>query len=106
MASGACWYVRSAAPTPVLVETNVTKPMMRCGHAANAESDGKPHCVMCHGIRPGFDEIDEAPPSLVGRKAKCAYCKTTLDSSPTLAFFESTPLLPNDQFYCGCRGWD
>ena len=53
------------------------KPMMKCGHAANATCRGKagvkydppiPSCAICFCI-----EIDEAPPSLNGRQAKCDY---------------------------------
>lgn len=99
--------------------------MMKCGHAANAinAKTGKPSCVICVGIHPGAETIDDAPPSLIGRKARCSYynsmggrnnegpcrgktCKCEKDSSPNLAFFEYLPNKEFDMFYCGCFGWD
>ena len=112
------------------------KPMMKCGHAANSNHvlpDGtrKPSCVICYGIHPGAGEIDEAPPTFVGRLAYCCYkgspCKTHrygkgqsqpdfgefdaqgrafAPSSPDLPFFEHKPTQPHDEYYCGCFGWD
>lgn len=85
----------------------MSHPMMKCGHAANAyTTEGKPCCVICSGIRPGADEIDEHPPTLTGRLAKCPYCPRKEPSSPRLAFFEHQPKSEFDVFYCGCRGWD
>jgi hypothetical protein len=81
------------------------KPMMKCGHAANATTKGKPCCAICTGIRSGWNEIDEHAPSLDGRMAKCT-CGKTVPSSMSLAFFENCPDKPNDRFYCGCYGWD
>lgn len=94
------------------------KPMMKCGHAATGTNgDGNPSCVSCAGLDPGASEVDESPPSLVGRAAQCPYCKRLGPSTTDLPFFEY--LGPGsrhykckngpkefDEFYCGCRGWD
>ena len=64
------------------------KPMMQCGHAANAtDGEGKPCCAICVGLDPGATIIAEKP-SLEGREAQCPYCKKTVLSSWNLAFFE------------------
>lgn len=87
-------------------------PMMKCGHAANAErvtKEGKkePVCVICFGIDPGASIIDENPPDFEGRTAICSDCKgNEVPSNIDLAFFESTPEKEHDRYYCGCRGWD
>jgi hypothetical protein len=84
------------------------KPLMKCGHAANAtRSDGKEVCVICFGINDGYDQVADAP-DLTGRTAKCAYltCKSRQPSSTDLAFFEHKPEKAEDVYYCGCRGWD
>ena len=83
------------------------RPMMKCGHAANAvRSDGSPGCVICIGFHPGADVIDDEAPSLEGRRAICSDCSKTVPSGTHLAFFEHRPLLPTDDYYCGCHGWD
>jgi hypothetical protein len=56
----------------------MTKPMMKCGHAANAtDSEGNPVCAICYGINPQLSraatEVAEKPPDLEGRRARCAY---------------------------------
>lgn len=80
--------------------------MMKCGHAANGtRHNGEPVCVICFGLRPGAHEIDEAPPLLAGREAKCD-CGSRQASSSDLAYFEATPELATDLFYCGHNGWD
>jgi len=106
------------------------KPMMKCGHTANAwriNKDGtKEHsCVIC-----ACTEQAEAP-KLTGRKAKCTYygqpvgmknetyfpklmtqrngrncCGSIVESDMTLPFFSSHPDKEYDEFYCGCFGWD
>lgn len=106
-------------------------PMMKCGHAAHAkDGDGNPCCVICHGISGGLNKIvDDSPPSLAGRTARCSYygrtprarshegprekgcvrgapCKCEEPSSPDLAFFSHKPDREHDEFYCGCFGWD
>lgn len=108
--------------------------MMKCGHAANAKyKDGdewQPSCAICVGIAPGATEVDETPPDLTGRTARCSYYGSTPrprgssregpcgrtdpclcerpsdDDSGRLAFFGHKPDKPHDQFYCGCWGWD
>jgi hypothetical protein len=82
-------------------------PMMKCGHSANGvSSDGQPCCVICIGIDPGAEVVDDKPPDLSERRAKCSSCPRTEASSPDLAFFEHRPDQPMDSFYDGCRGWD
>jgi hypothetical protein len=82
-------------------------PLMKCGHAANAtDEEGRQVCVICIGINPGADEIDENPPILEGRMAKCTYCKSTMPSSTELPFFTYLGDKEKDDYYCGCRGWD
>ena len=103
-------------------------PMMKCGHAANATSDGKPSCVICHGIEGGLNMIvDDAPPDLSARRARCGYfgttpkgrnhesnygsvrgkpCTAEEPSNPDLPFFAHRPSEKFDTFYCGCWGWD
>jgi len=87
------------------------KPMMACGHRANAHGskvvDGVrvefPHaCVICDCFT-----IADSPPDLTGRKARCSYCKKERDSTDKwLAFFGHRPNELYDEYYCGCRGWD
>ena len=63
------------------------KPMMECGHAANAtDGDGKPCCVICAGIH-ARSSTPVAAPDLTGRSARCT-CGRTVPSSTDLAFFE------------------
>lgn len=85
----------------------MTTPMMMCGHAANATKGDQPVCVICCGLRHGWDVVDPNHAMLEGRTARC-YCGSTAPSSPTLAFFEHLPdgATGMDRFYCGCRGWD
>ena len=80
--------------------------MMKCGHAANAEADGKPVCVICALIHPGWNVVNDNPPDLTGRHAHC-YCGKTAPSNPDeLAFFEHRSDLAYDIYYCGHDGWD
>lgn len=76
-------------------------PLMKCGHTANAESNGKPCCVICDCF-----EIADTKPNLEGRKARCTYCNKMTDSSYNLPFFEYQANKTYDEYYCGCRGWD
>ncbi len=108
-------------------ENSMAHPMMKCGHAANATSNGKPACVICAGISGGANMIvNDNPPNLSGRKARCSYygtspkgrnyegesckrgevCKCERDSSEELAFFEYCLGKDFDKYYCGCWGWD
>jgi hypothetical protein len=63
------------------------KPMMMCGHAANAiTSNDLPCCVIC-APDPKSMKVSEYAPNLEGRMARCS-CKKLESSSTTLAFFE------------------
>lgn len=71
--------------------STTTKPMMKCGHAANAVRvllDGTtiPSCAIC-APSASASIVDDAPPDLTGRTAKCT-CGASAPSSPALAFFE------------------
>lgn len=117
------------------------QPMMKCGHAANSTTviDGErvPACVICAMI-PGLGDaglvVDDHPPDLSERRARCAYygtipktrnhesnhgckrgepclCEEPSDGGEKwakygLAFFEHKPKQEYDEFYCGCHGWD
>lgn len=107
----------------------MAKPMMKCGHAANATSDGKPVCAICAPVN-GWNEIDYSPDSLEGRLARCTYygypshgrdfgpiyggcncekgkvCKCETASDSELPFFEHRPGADFDSFFCGCKGWN
>ena len=84
------------------------KPMMKCGHQANAvRMPGEiPCCAICSGITEDALIIDDNPPDLTSRMAKCADCHRKKKSTDNLAFFRHQPDAPYDQFYCGCRGWN
>lgn len=105
----------------------MNKPMMGCGHAANAtDGNGKPSCAICIGIHTKASTIVESP-DLSDRKARCSYygsvpegrlhesnygcfrgekCMCEVPSSTDLPFFSHNPLNQYDQMYCGCWGWD
>lgn len=83
------------------------KPIMKCGHAANAvDKNGNPCCAICVGFTPNAFIVDDRTPDLTGRKAKCFYCGKERESSIELPFFEYKPDKEYDKFYCGCGGWD
>lgn len=105
------------------------KPLMKCGHTANAkDGEGNPVCAICAVLVPGWNEVDENPPSLAGRLARCTYygshnpnhghgpiyggceckgyCHCETASAPELPFFRPEPEADFDRFYCGCKGWD
>ncbi len=96
------------------------KPMMKCGHVANAVrklngGEEVPVCVICAGIDTGASEIDESPPDLSKRYAKCGYKRkrngtlhgpAVRSDKDKLAFFEHLPDEEFDDYYCGCWGWD
>jgi hypothetical protein len=86
----------------------MTTKIMKCGHAANGiDGKGNPVCVICVGIRPGACEVDEEPPDLVGRIARCVLCAKERPSNPDMqAFFMHRPDQEYDEYYCGCKGWD
>lgn len=80
--------------------------LMKCGHSANAvEKNNQPCCAICIGFTEKATQPD-APPDLTGRKATCAQCSRSSDSTLTMAFFEYTPRYATDRYYCGCRGWN
>ena len=92
-----------------------TPPMMQCGHAANAVRSGttEPVCVICLGIVPGADVVDDSPPDLTGREARCnhdngdaKHANKRIPSSTSSAFFTYQPKQKFDRYYCGCFGWD
>ena len=90
--------------------------LMKCGHSTKAVRMGTdiPVCAICLGITPDAEVVEDSPPDLSGRRAKCTYrtrrdgtlCTSEQDSSSELAFFEHRPDKPNDAYYCGCWGWD
>lgn len=90
----------------------MSKPMMKCGHAANASVGEKPVCAICIGIVPGAEEVDDSPPNLKGRMAHCVYCGSMRPSQMDLPFFEYGYMKQGvhdetkDSYYDGCRGWD
>ena len=87
------------------LESRRDPPMMKCGHAANAvNGHGKPSCVICVGIHPGAEVVDEDVEIAEGRIAKCFDCKKEAPSSTALPFFEHRSDSNRDNFYCGCRG--
>ena len=91
------------------------KPMMKCGHVANAvTADNQPACAIC-----GCTELSEQETDLTGRKARCVYygrrffhqgrmvtCTSEDKSSTSLPFFAHKPESDYDEYYCGCCGWD
>ncbi len=86
-------------------------PLMKCGHTAQGtDKAGKPACIICLFIHPGAREVEDNVPDITGRKARCSYyrgkCKSEVDSSFKLAFFEHRPNKEFDLYYCGCFGWD
>ena len=78
--------------------------LMKCGHAAQSNSNGQPCCVICIGINEGAT-IPAELPNLVGRRAKCS-CGKEVYSSLELPFFQHRPTYATDLYYCGCWGWD
>ena len=84
--------------------------LMKCGHVSNGlDKDDKPVCVICAGIRPGYNEVlteVDGTYGLEGRQAKCPYCGKLTQSSWDLPFFKHKPDKEFDEFYDGCFGWD
>jgi hypothetical protein len=77
------------------------------------DSNNKPCCVICAGItknafiiKKEIDENKNPTAGLEGRKAKCVYCGSIVDSSWNLPFFEYKPNDKYDSFYDGCYGWE
>jgi len=104
------------------------KPMMKCGHRAQAvlAATQEPVCAVCS--TPEARIVDDTEPDLTGRQAICSYAgrgnpspdgthrgggqyagqdyPNARPSTDHLAFFEHRPDEPYDRFYCGCWGWD
>lgn len=65
----------------------MAKPILECGHSANAtDGNGDPACAV-HSAREGGTTIASATLDLADRFAKCS-CGATAKSSEGLAFFE------------------
>jgi hypothetical protein len=62
------------------------KPMMQCGHAANATAQGGPCCAICAPDTAAYLPCDA--PNLAGRQARCSYKCKVVPSSTALPFFE------------------
>jgi hypothetical protein len=60
---------------------------MQCGHRAQGVYADKPVCVTCFGLDARATLVDENPPDLTGREAKCS-CGKRVPSSIDLPFFE------------------
>ena len=89
----------------------MNKPMMKCGHAANARdlTTNDPVCVICTGIDPGARVVESEPPSLECRTMRCHYRPEGHADKPSSrngAFFAYRPEQKMDDYYCGCSGWD
>lgn len=87
----------------ILIEKQDDKPLMTCGHVANAvdAATHEPCCVICN-----CHEIMQDKPDLTNRVAKCSTCGHITKSDFSLPFFEYRPNLQTDTYYCGCYGWD
>jgi len=83
---------------------------MECGHVAlGVDANGKPICPICAGIHKGHDVISKIlkdDEELEERNAKCGYCLRETPSSWDLPFFKYCPNEEQDEYYCGCYGWD
>ena len=78
---------------------------MKCGCVNNAVTgEGKPACAIHSCTTIEFK--CEGKKGLEGRKAKCSYGDSIVDSSWNLAFFQHKPNEEYDEYYCGCYGWD
>ena len=77
---------------------------MKCGCVNNATCEGKPACAIHSCTTIEFK--CEGNKGLEGRKAKCSYGGSIVDSSWGLAFFQHKPNEEYDEYYCGCYGWD
>lgn len=78
--------------------------LMKCGHTANALTNGKPCCAICVPKREAFEIVEGF--DLKNRIAKCCYCSKKRTSDLDLPFFEYKPNKEFDEYYCGCYGWD
>ena len=102
------------------------RPMMTCGHTAqghtlpNDDTAPAPVCVICSCTEVDAAYTGPAPE----RMMRCSYAKRSGDthtgggqyagksfpslipSNPQGAFFSSKPDAAEDEFYCGCWGWN
>lgn len=87
----------------ILIKSRVrSKIVMRCGHVANHKDfKGNPICSLCYGYDHNAKIINEHV-NLQGRQAKCSFCGKIKNSSLQLPFFQYTPFLSTDLYYCGC----
>lgn len=91
------------------------KYLMKCGHIANAELHKDngfiPACIICDCY-----EIDKECKNNEGLEGRTAICTGhnnlsgcgdgTTNSRWSLPFFKYCPNKPNDEYYCGCWGWN
>lgn len=85
----------------------MTKPIMKCGHRANGiDGNGNHVCVVCSGLKEGWNIPVNEQPNLVGRKAKCDECGRITNSKENLPFFKYISDEKFDVYYCGCRGFE
>jgi len=83
----------------------MTPVMMKCGHAANSRSGDKPACAICVLTDEGALIVDDTPPDLSTRQARCSCGKIEPSHSTRLAFFEyrgeGSPAAINSCKNCG-----
>jgi len=84
--------------------------LLKCGCVASAlrtATGGKKHDppIPCCSVHDCIEPAEKMP-DLTGRKARCAYGGSEVDSNYNLAFFEYRPDEEYDRYYCGCYGWD
>jgi hypothetical protein len=87
----------------------MAKYLMQCGHASSATHYGSPVCAICYGKDDGAEVIVHecvGNVGLIGRKAKCLYGDSIVDSRWDLALFEYRPDCEYDRYYCGCFGFN
>lgn len=82
----------------------MSRPVMKCGHVANATCEGKPCCIICMPNKDAFIVMEEES-NYDGRSARCTECGKIVNSNENLAFFKHTSS-EFDEYYCGCKGWN
>lgn len=84
----------------------MARKLMMCGClSTGVDAKGRPVCASHVGIEPGAEVVNENPPNLDGRRAKCRYCENIRPSGFNLPYFRWNPE-GEDEWYCGCRGWN
>lgn len=78
------------------------KPLMKCGHAANAKTDdGEWICALCVGDSRATEKLPpEWMPDLDGREAVCLVCGENQPSSLDLRLYQYRPHANRDTFVC------